>query len=78
MQQDASEMDQDRQRRLAAIATKDREEAELDDASRARNAKVGGRADFVNGLNRKMIGEMDLGDRMARQKSGIGREKEGY
>jgi Pre-mRNA splicing factor/N-terminal domain of CBF1 interacting co-repressor CIR len=76
MQQAASEIDQDRERRLAAIAAKDKETAERDDASRARNAKMGGRADFVNGLNRKVIGEMDLGERMGRGKSGMEREQE--
>jgi Pre-mRNA splicing factor/N-terminal domain of CBF1 interacting co-repressor CIR len=78
MQQAASELDQDRERRLAAIAAKDRDAAERDDALRARNAKMGGRADFVNGLNRKVIGEMDLGERMGRDKSGMDREQEAY
>jgi hypothetical protein len=78
MQQAASELDQDRERRLATIAAKDRAEAEKDDASRARNAKYGGRADFVNGLNRKVIGELDLGDRVGRGKAGMEREQEAY
>jgi Pre-mRNA splicing factor/N-terminal domain of CBF1 interacting co-repressor CIR len=78
MQQAASELDQDRERRLAAITAKDKEDAERDDASRARNSKVGGRSDFVNGLNRRVIGEMDLGGRMGRGKSGMEREQEAY
>lgn len=78
MQQAASELDQDRERRLAAIAAKDREDAERDDALRARNSKTGGRADFVNGLNRRVIGEMDLGDRMGRGKSGMERGQEAH
>ncbi len=78
MQQAASELDQDRKSRLAAIAAKDREEAEKDDVSRARNSKVGGRADFVRGLNRRVIGDMDLGERMGRGKSGMEREQEAY
>lgn len=78
MQQAASELDRDRERRLAAIAAKDKEEAEKDDVLRARNSKVGGRADFVNGLNRRVIGEMDLGERMGRGKSGMEREQEAY
>lgn len=78
MRQAASDLDHDRERRLAAIAAKDREDAEKDDASRARNAKSGGRADFVNGLNRRVIGEMDLGERMGREKSGMEREQEAY
>ena len=78
MQDAASELDQDRGRRLAAMTAKDREAAEKDDASRARNARLGGRADFVDGLQRKVIGEMDLGDRMGRGKSGMEREQEAY
>lgn len=78
MQQAASDLDQDRGSRLAAIAAKDREDAEKDDASRARNAKFGGRAAFVDGLNRKVIGEMDLGERMGRGKAGMEREQEAY
>jgi Pre-mRNA splicing factor/N-terminal domain of CBF1 interacting co-repressor CIR len=76
MQQAALDLDQDRDRRLAAIAAKDGEDATRDYDSRARNAKFGGRADFVNGLNRKVIGEMDLGSRMDRGKAGMGREQE--
>lgn len=78
MQQAASELDQDRERRLAAIAAKDREDAEKDDVSRTRNAKSGGRADFINGLNRRVIGEMNHGERMGRGKSGMEREQEAY
>ena len=76
MQQAASELHRDRESRLAAIAARDREDAELDDALRARKSKVGGRADFVNGLNQRVIGEMDLGERMGRGKSGMEREQE--
>lgn len=76
MQQAALDLDQDRDRRLAAIAAKDGEDATRDYASRARNAKFGGRADFVNGLNRKVIGEMDLGSRIDRGKAGMEREQE--
>jgi Pre-mRNA splicing factor len=78
MQQAASELHQDRERRLASIAAKDQEDAERDDVLRARNSKVGGRADFVNGLNRRVIGEMDLGERMGRGKSGMERDQEVY
>lgn len=76
MQQAAADLDEDRGRRLAAIAAKDREDAEKDDASRARNARMSGKADFVNGLNRRVIGDMGLGDRMLRGKAGMEREQE--
>lgn len=75
MQQAASELDQDRERRLAAIAARDKVEAERDENARAQNAKYGGRADFVNGLNRK-AGDMNLGERIGRGKAGMEREQE--
>ena len=77
MQQAASELDQDRERRLAAIAAKDRAEAEKDESARARNAKHGSRADFVNGLNRR-AGDMDLAERVGRGKAGMEKEQEAY
>lgn len=75
MQQAASELDEDRERRLAAISARDKVEAERDEDARARNAKYGGRADFVNGLNRK-AGDMNLGERMGRGTAGMEREQE--
>lgn len=77
MQQAASELDQDRERRLAAIAARDKAAQEADDAARARNAKEGGRGDFVNSLNRK-AGELDLGERVRRGRAGMEREQEAY
>lgn len=77
MQQAASELDQDRERRLAAIAARDKEEAEREAEARARNAKYGGRADFMHGLNRR-AGDMNLGDRLGRGKAGLERELEAH
>jgi hypothetical protein len=77
MQQAASELDHDRERRLAAIAARDREEAERDAEARARNAKYGGRADFMNGMNRR-AGDMNLGDRLGRGKAGLEKELEAH
>lgn len=77
MQQAASELDQDRDRRLAAIAARDMEEAERDAEMRARNAKYGGRADFMNRLNRR-AGDMNLGDRLGRGKAGLEKELEAH
>lgn len=73
MQQDASELDQDRERRIAAIAQREAAEKEADEAARARSAKYGGRGDFVHGLNRK-AGDLGIGERMRRGKQGMGRE----
>ena len=77
MQQAASELDQDRERRLAAIAARDKEEADRDAEVRTRNAEYGGRADFMNGLNRR-AGDMKLGDRLGRGKAGLERELEAH
>lgn len=65
MQQDASELDQQRTRRLAEIAERDKQQKERDDAARAKNARYGGRADFVNNFHKK-AGDMSLGQRMGR------------
>ena len=77
MQQAATELDGNREKRLAALAEKDKFEAEKDDKARMESAKYGGRADFVNGLNRK-AGSMDLGDRIGRQRGGMERQQEAY
>lgn len=65
MQQDASELDHQREQRLAEIAARDRANIERDDAARARNAKYGGRADFVGSFH-KRAGDLSLADRMGR------------
>lgn len=77
MQQNATDLDQDRDRRLAAIAKRDETEQETDKVARERNLKYGGRGDFVHGLNRK-AGDIGLSERMRRGKVGIEREQEAY
>jgi hypothetical protein len=72
MQQAATELDKDREKRLAALAEKERADREADDARRAKSAKMGGKGDFLVGVTRK-AGEMDLGERMRRQKGGLDR-----
>ncbi|KAL8755755.1 MAG: hypothetical protein Q9199_003429 [Rusavskia elegans] len=73
MQINATELDQDREKRIAAIAEKENEERKADELARARSAKYGGRGEFVSGLNRK-AGELDIGERMRRGRQGLGRE----
>ena len=70
MQQDASELDGQREKRLTENAAKDQADRERDDAARARNAKYGGRADFVGGFHKK-AGDLSLADRMGRNGIGI-------
>ncbi|OTB17060.1 hypothetical protein K445DRAFT_58042 [Daldinia sp. EC12] len=54
MQEAASELDQDREKRLAAIAEKERQEREADDKAREKSGKYGD-GEFVNGLRRQVI-----------------------
>ncbi|MCJ1255774.1 RNA-splicing factor [Lignoscripta atroalba] len=77
MQQAASELDQDRERRIAAVSEREEADRRADDAARARSAKHGGKGDFVNGLNRK-AGDIDIGDRIRRGRGGLEKEREEY
>ncbi|KAI8959742.1 Pre-mRNA splicing factor-domain-containing protein [Daldinia sp. FL1419] len=54
MQEAASELDQDREKRLAALAEKERQEREADNKAREKSGKYGDR-EFVNGLRRQII-----------------------
>ncbi|KAL8664477.1 MAG: hypothetical protein Q9202_003027 [Teloschistes flavicans] len=73
MQEDASELERDRERRIAAIAEQENAEMQADEAARSRSAKYGGKGDFVHGLHRK-AGDLDIGERMRRGRQGMGRE----
>lgn len=73
MQQAASELDQDREKRIAAIEARENVEREAEEAARSKTAKYGGKGDFVNGLNRK-AGALDIGERMRRGRGGLERD----
>lgn len=76
MQQDASELDVQRQRRLKELAEREQQVIDTDEKARARNARVGGgRADFVNGFH-KRAGDLSLSERMGRQRYQSGPEDE--
>ncbi|KAL9617916.1 MAG: hypothetical protein Q9160_007343 [Pyrenula sp. 1 TL-2023] len=77
MQQNATDLDQDRERRLSAIANREKSERENDKTLRERNLKYGGRGDFVQGLNRQ-AGDLSLSERMRRGKGGMEREQDVY
>ena len=77
MQQAASELDQDREKRIAGIEERERADRDADEAARARSARYGGKGDFVHGLNRK-AGELDLSERVRRGKGGMERERDEY
>lgn len=65
MQQDATDLDQQREKRLGEIAERERRERERDDSARMRSSKHGVRAEFVDKFHKK-AGEMSLGQRMGR------------
>lgn len=76
MQQDASELDAQRQRRLQELAEREQQAVETDEKARAKNARIGdGRADFVNGFH-KRAGDLSLSERMGRQRYSSGRDDE--
>ncbi|KAH7013757.1 pre-mRNA-splicing factor CWC25 [Ilyonectria destructans] len=70
MQSAASELDDDRVKRLAALEERERALREADDKGRER----GGDRGFVNGLHRQAAGKMDLAERMGRGRQGFRRD----
>lgn len=75
MQEAASELDQDREKRILAIAERERVEKEEEEKARAKSAKYGGKGDFVHGLHRK-AGDMGIGERMRRGRGGLAKPGE--
>ncbi|MCJ1467914.1 RNA-splicing factor [Pseudocyphellaria aurata] len=73
MQQAASELDRDRENRIAAIEAREKVEREAEETARSKAAKYGGKGEFVNGLNRK-AGALDIGERMRRGRGGLDRD----
>jgi hypothetical protein len=75
MQQDASSLDADREKRLAALAEQEQAIREAEDKARVKSSKYGDKGDFIHGLNRK-AGDMALGDRIGRGRQGLQKELE--
>ncbi|KAH6885226.1 pre-mRNA-splicing factor CWC25 [Thelonectria olida] len=71
MQSAASNLDQDREKRLVALEERERSLREADDRARER----GGDRGFVNGLHRQ-AGKMNLADRIGRGRQGYQRDVE--
>lgn len=69
MQSAASDMDLDREKRLAALEQEERAAQEADERARER----GGERGFVNGLH-KQAGKLGLGERMGRNRQGYQRD----
>lgn len=62
MQEAATDLDQDRERRLALLAEQERAAQDADDKARQRNKKFGGDAGFMNQLHSRAA-EMKVADR---------------
>ena len=75
MQQDASTLDGDREKRLAALAEQERNAQEAEDRARDKSSKYSDKGDFVNGLHRK-AGNMQLADRIGRGRQGLMKDEE--
>lgn len=69
MQSAASDLDQERENRLAALEREERAAREDDERARRR----GGERGFVNGLH-KEAGKLDLGQRIGRNRQGYQRD----
>lgn len=69
MQTAASDLDIDRERRLAELEAREKQEREADDKARQRDSKFGGRT-FTNGLHQK-ASDISLADRIGRGRRGM-------
>jgi len=67
MQSSASQLEADREKRLALLAEQEKAQAEIEEAARVKASRVGGRGEFLTSVSRK-AGDLDLGDRMKRGK----------
>lgn len=76
MQSSASELDSSRAERLKLAEEQDRVERETDEKAREKNAKYGGKGDFVHSLNRQ-AGEIGIGERMKRGRGGLDKIDDG-
>ncbi|POS84136.1 hypothetical protein EPUL_003805, partial [Erysiphe pulchra] len=70
MQQDASKLDLDREKRLAALEKQEKLEQEAEERARVKSSRYGGKGDFVNKIHLK-ASDMSLADRIGRNKQGM-------
>lgn len=70
MQQAASELDKDREQRLAAIEERERAAREDDDKARREASKFGGDRRFIAGVQ-KQANELGLAERVGRGRRGL-------
>jgi len=71
----ASQMNADRVKRLAELAITEKAELEAEEKARMRSSKLGGKGEFLTGVNRK-VGDLDLGERVRRGRQTLVAERE--
>jgi hypothetical protein len=72
MQQDASKLDVDREKRLAALEEQEKADREAEDRARAKSSKYTDKGAFISGLHQK-AGDKGLADRIGRGRQGFQR-----
>ena len=70
MEQAASELDMDREKRLATLSQREKVEQDAEADARLRASKYGGKGEFLQSVNRQ-AGDMDMGERLRRTKRGL-------
>ena len=75
MQRLASDLDQDREKRLKAVAAEEAAQLEREEAARTRSSKYGGKGEFLTRINRQ-VGELGVGDRIHRGRNGFKKEED--
>jgi hypothetical protein len=75
MQQDASSLDVDREKRLAALEKQEEADREADDRARDKSSRYGDKGNFIHGLHRR-AGDMGLADRIGRGRQRLQRADE--
>lgn len=75
MQQDASKLDIDREKRLAALAEQEKADRGAEDRARAKSSKYTDKGAFINGLHQK-AGDKGLADRIGRGRQGLQKDDE--
>ena len=70
MQQNASSLDVDREKRLAALAKQEKVDREEEDNARAKASRNGDKGEFMRNMNRQ-VGELGLADRIGRGRQGL-------
>ncbi|RPB00195.1 hypothetical protein L873DRAFT_1843151 [Choiromyces venosus 120613-1] len=71
----ASQMNAERAQRLAELSIKEKVELEAEEKARMRSSKLGGKGEFLAGVNRK-AGDLDLGERVRRGRQTLVSERE--